>query len=433
MKLRAGLLLFFGSFLLYNLNLREISSQDTIPTRLLPVALIRDGTLTLDGFFVGELEGTPLPPWVQRVGGRYHSGYPILPALLALPIYLVPISLLGGDSWALINLLAKLSASLIAALSVLLVYLSLRRLGGEATALGIALVYALGTSTWSVSSQGLWGHGTAQFLMAAGIYCALRGEATPGFFHGVGLTTGLMVSTRPTTAMVGVALLAYGLRRDPRHGVRALLPCAGVLLAVLGYHLRSFGSPFGGYATLLEAQASHYGIEGVWATPLAEGLLGLLVSPSRGLLVYSPVLALALGGVVLAVLDRRGPLLPYLAAGFAGSLLLLGKYSIWWGGHTFGPRYLVDFLPLLAIFLLPAWRRQEGSRPWRVVVLALFAISIAVQLVGAFYYPSPRDVDWNTAPRDVDVARERLWDWRDPQILRLLRNGPRPMGFASPD
>ncbi|MBI2461433.1 MAG: hypothetical protein HYV61_08125, partial [Candidatus Rokubacteria bacterium] len=112
MKLRAGLLLFFGSFLLYNLNLREISSQDTIPTRLLPVALIRDGTLTLDGFFVGELEGTPLPPWVQRVGGRYHSGYPILPALLALPIYLVPISLLGGDSWALINLLAKLSASL---------------------------------------------------------------------------------------------------------------------------------------------------------------------------------------------------------------------------------------------------------------------------------------------------------------------------------
>lgn len=44
--------------------------------------------------------------------------------------------------------------------------------------------------------------------------------------------------------------------------------------------------------------------------------------------------------------------------------------------------------------------------------------------VGAFCYPSPRAVDWNATPVDVDRAHERLWDWRDPQLLRLWRNGP---------
>ena len=31
--------------------------------------------------------------------------------------------------------------------------------------------------------------------------------------------------------------------------------------------------------------------------------------------------------------------------------------------------------------------------------------------------------------RDVDFAHERLWDWRDPQLLRLVRNGPARAGF----
>jgi hypothetical protein len=39
-------------------------------------------------------------------------------------------------------------------------------------------------------------------------------------------------------------------------------------------------------------------------------------------------------------------------------------------------------------------------------------------------------VDWNTAPQDVDVAHERLWDWQDPQIARLIGNGPRALPFG---
>jgi hypothetical protein len=66
-----------------------------------------------------------------------------------------------------------------------------------------------------------------------------------------------------------------------------------------------------------------------------------------------------------------------------------------------------------------------------VALRRAFVISVLVEAVGAFYYPSPRVVDWNTSPADVDLAHERLWDWRDPQLLRLLRNGPVSPGFRT--
>jgi len=51
--------------------------------------------------------------------------------------------------------------------------------------------------------------------------------------------------------------------------------------------------------------------------------------------------------------------------------------------------------------------------------------------VGAFCFPSPRAVDWDTSPQDVDFAHERLWDWRDSQLVRLVRNGPASPGFRT--
>jgi hypothetical protein len=108
---------------------------------------------------------------------------------------------------------------------------------------------------------------------------------------------------------------------------------------------------------------------------------------------------------------------------------MLGGFSVWWGGHSFGPRLPADILPLLALFLLPVWPWLGRRRLLRTVFVGLLGVSIAVQALGAFYHPSPREVDWNTSPRDVDEAHERLWEWKDSQIVRLLRNGPHPLGF----
>jgi hypothetical protein len=419
-------LLLLASLVVYNANLREISSADTIATRLVPVALIQERRLTLDRYFRDD---PALPYWVQRVGDHYVSSYPIAPGVLAVPVYLVPILAFGDGSWALVNGLAKLSASLMAALSVLFVYLAAGILGPEPAAVAIALVYAFGTSTWSVSSQGLWGHAPAQLFMAVAIYCLLRGaEDRRHLFYG-GLAAGVMVASRPTTAVVAAALLAYGVTRSGVGGGRILAGILAIAAPVTLHNLRQFGSLQGGYAKLNATHATYHGVAGAWGGSIVPGLAGLLVSPSRGLLVYSPVLLFAVGGAVLAFADRGGPLLRWLAGAVAATVLMLGGFSVWWGGHSFGPRLLADVLPLLALLLLPVWPRLQGSPALRAAFLVLLALSVGVQVVGAFYHPSPRSVDWNTSPRDVDEAHDRLWNWTDPQILRLLRNGPRTPGF----
>jgi len=388
---RVALLLVLASLVVYNANGREISSADTIGTRLLPPAVLLGDGLTLDRYYRDEPN---LPYWVQRAGAHYVSSYPVLPAVLAIPVYLGPILAFGDGSWALVNLLAKLSASLVAALSVGVVYLILHEIGPGGAALGVTLAYAFATSTWSVSSQGLWGHGSAQLFMAIAIYAALRGAADPRFLAASGLAGGLM-------------------------------------LPVLAYNVWYFGSLQGGYAELHAAHPVHHGVEGPWSTSLAGGLAGLFLSPSRGLLVYSPVLVLALAGVVRGGGTPGRPPGAWLLAGLAASVLLLGRFSVWWGGHSYGPRLLADFLPVFAVLARPGWQALVRTGPGRGALAVLLAASVFVQAVGAFYYPSPREVDWNTSPRDVDQAHERLWDWRDSQLGRLLRNGPQPFGFGA--
>jgi hypothetical protein len=429
MRTRTALLLGLLSFLVYNANLREVSSQDTIPARILPVAVVREGTLALDMFFRDQPPGAPLPYWVQRAGGRYVSSYPLLPGLLAVPVYALPVRVLGGDSWALVNVLAKLTASLIAALSVALVYLAAARLGGDRAAVAVALVYALGTSTWSVASQGLWGHGPAALFLAAALACLLHADERPWLLDAAGLAVGLMLAARSITVFVAAALLACAVRHDRRRGVRALGWCALAAGPFLAYNLWTFGSLEGGYARM-HADFKVDGFSGTWTTPPWQGLAGLLVSPSRGLFVYSPILLATALGVGPALRDaRRRWLYGCLAAGLGVSLLVLSTYSLWFAGASFGPRLLTDFMPALVLFLAPAWPRLERRRSLTAAAALLFAVSVGVQAVGAFYFPSPRELDWNSSPRGVPLT-ERLWDWRDTQLARLLRNGPRPLGFG---
>ena len=113
------------------------------------------------------------------------------------------------------------------------------------------------------------------------------------------------------------------------------------------------------------------------------------------------------------------PLLWCLAAALA-QFLFYGSDSVWWGGHTYGPRYMLDVLPLLVPLAIEGATRVRtpALRSLTAAVLTWSAITAAP----AFVYPHER---WNGTPLDVDRHHERLWDWSDPQILRCWRSGLR--------
>src|SRR5580658_4996551 len=73
--------------LVYLANGREIGAFDTIPTTLLPLAIVRGDGLRLDRFRPLLREwGTPLPVFVTESFGHIISRYPVGPALVALPL-----------------------------------------------------------------------------------------------------------------------------------------------------------------------------------------------------------------------------------------------------------------------------------------------------------------------------------------------------------
>ena len=143
------------------------------------------------------------------------------------------------------------------------------------------------------------------------------------------------------------------------------------------------------------------------------------MSPNRGLLVFSPWIALALATLVVPAVRRRldRSLIYFLIISLIPYLIILSKYSVWWGGHCFGPRYWTDVIPLFAILFGYGLDWMLGrSRVLVAISVVAVAFSIVVQSIGAFCYPS----SWNLHPQNVDLRHERLWDWRDTELSRCL-------------
>ncbi|HEX5876242.1 MAG TPA: hypothetical protein VFY60_16450, partial [Pyrinomonadaceae bacterium] len=152
-------------------------------------------------------------------------------------------------------------------------------------------------------------------------------------------------------------------------------------------------------------------------------MLGNLVSPSRGLLIFVPSLIFV--GYLLVrywkyVQSRRlvGVSLTVLVL----HLILVSSFPIWWAGFSFGPRFLTDVVPwfvLLAIMgvqamLLASEQRGPVYKAEVIFGVVLLAAGIFIHARGA---NSPATQMWNARPVSIDEHPERLWDWRDPQFL----------------
>jgi hypothetical protein len=157
----------------------------------------------------------------------------------------------------------------------------------------------------------------------------------------------------------------------------------------------------------------------------SEGLLGNLFSPSRGLFVYSPVLLFAFSGFAMALRDReQRPLNLTFAAIVAGHSIIIGAASMWWAGHSFGPRFMTDIVPIFCYFVAFNFRLFESGETQTAlltrsgvhagITLLAFA-SIAINAQGAL---RPATMRWNVAPGNIDRDPARAWDWRDPQFAR---------------
>ena len=395
MRRHAPLLVFLLLFAVYMANGRALPGGDSVPHRYLPLSVLCEGDLDFDELPLGFVndQGQMKQPYflVRTPEGGQASTFGVLPGLLATPVFAVAKAMDPVFSWERVLFLGKLVASLLVAASGALLIPLVSPRTGTRGAVVLALIYGLCTSAWSMNSQALWQHSAAAPMLIAGLLTLQRGQASSGFW------LALAAVARPTNLFF---LLAGGvLHRKPGY----LLAAAGPIALHLLYSGLTFGSVF---ATGQLEAAEHLamvktGSPEIWR--ISDGLLGIWLSPSRGLLVYSPVLALGLWGLWR---EGRAWLVAVVAV-----MVLHGLRFDWWGGWTFGYRMVLGVVPFLIWGIALAWERLDKR-----LLAALAVLSLGVQGLGAFRY----DVaSWNSAP-DVDRHPQRLWSVADGQLAHYL-------------
>ena len=314
------------------------------------------------------------------------------------------------------------TASLLTALAAVFVFLAARSFVKPVPALLVALAFGLGSCAWPISSQALWQHPTSTFCLSLGAWFLLRSPERPRAAAWCGAAFAMAVLCRPATAVVVVCAGAYLVWVDRRRCAAYVLGGLPFLVILTAYNASYFGSPltFGQSVVSQSLALRDTGSANLWQSSWWESLPGLLISPGRGLIWFSPVLLFGfLSAVAVWREPRYVPLIPLQGAVLL-MILLAGKWFDWWGGSTWGYRPIVDTTPFLALLLLPIIERLVANRRTRVLFGALLIWSAGVQFVGAYSYSL---VGWTDLWREHDNPdHASLWQWQQPQISYHLSN-----------
>lgn len=160
---------------------------------------------------------------------------------------------------------------------------------------------------------------------------------------------------------------------------------------------------------------------------IPTALLEMLFAPGRGLLVYVPVLWLLPLGLVRASAERRNLVWFALLAAAGLMLAQAAAYGAAWWGITWGTRFLLPVLPLLAVGLAPGVELLSKSKnaAGRVVIWILFGFGILIQLGGVLVSNSVYTIDLYYSQLVPDIG-EVLWSFKHAPLIahwRLLLDG----------
>ena len=348
---------------------------------LIYLALLPPGIYSLDGngmLAVAESlvaqhswavpEGLGLP---GRGGQFFGKWYP-LQSVLAVPFVAAATELAHVLGLPVHYLAAMLSLVLPAiftgATAGLVGWIALRLGSSAAGAQLAALTYAFGTIAMAYART-FYSEPLLALLTAAAIAAALA--SSPQKIILAGLCSMLAVLAKPTGILVGVVIAVYLLAKT-RSAKLGVIPALGSFAGLAIYcwynemrfgHSLTFGQPWSFR----------------WQS-MPEGFAGLLLSPGRGLLWYSPVVMLSVPAFLKAKKAHfRDALLP--VAIFAAFLALHSMWAFWGGGWSWGPRFLLPALPGLAALLAVLEKRWRAA----VVVLAIAGFLISAPTLFTFY------------------------------------------------
>ena len=246
----------------------------------------------MEGVDFDQLTGVKDPTvWQSEIGGHLVTTRMYGPILAAVPFYWLNSY---GEEADFSIYRAGMAASVLVAGSVLFLFLAARRRAGDTKALVGAAVFGFATPAWSVGANALWTHPMTMFGLAGAAWAASRDR-----WWLAGLSLGIGMWARPHIGLVA-AILGLGVawtRRRPLVAVAIGIPTAVSLVILGAWNHYVFGTwnPLGVYASHRVA-SSVSDLDG--QINQFENVAGFLISPDRGLFVWTPLVLVLMPAVV---------------------------------------------------------------------------------------------------------------------------------------
>jgi hypothetical protein len=300
---------------------------------------------------------------------------------------------------------AAWTAALTVALAGVVAHAGLRRLVSPVAAAVGAGLLVFGTGLWPVAADALWPHGPSALLLLTVLWGWRRGGGVGTAAATAGAAGAVLV--RPHLVVALVVIAAWMLWREPsRRGLGAgiVAGAAGGLLLLSAYTAALFGrfAPTAGY----DADIHLAGVveRTPWRTVLDLGQS--LAGTPRGLLLFTPVAAVA---VVAVVLERRSVPTWTVVSAVGGLLYLVVQVRAvgpLGGRDFFGPRTSLETLVLAAPLLVVATARLTArSRVALVAVGVAGAVSVGINGFGA-------------VARSISAEQVERWETIDATVQR---------------
>ena len=284
-----------------------------------------------------------------------------------------------------------------ASLGLFLLFLFLKRLtSADAAFWSVLAIWLASPLVFYMFLHPSMSHANSFFLAVAMMVLYSGGDSLRRW-AALGAVAGLLVLTRYQDAVLLTVFVPLELKRVLEGGrvalTQRLLRIATAAAACLLIFSPQFavwnylhGTPFSGPREYLRQGSFHP------FPPLHAW--NVLFSPRHGLFYWHPLLLVGFVGLLLPKIHTKWRVLAL--TGFFAQVWIIGSWSHWWGGASFGHRMFISSLPLLALGMALLMQTYPKFRRWMpalVMVFLLWIFGLIVQY-GAGFIKRDKPVTW---------------------------------------
>lgn len=382
------------------------TGSDPKGTLLVTESILTHQTVKLDHY--GELRG--YERHIHNKNGHFYYYFPLGTPIASLPF----VALAKGFGFnmqqsepAIQMVIAAITSSL-----TLLFLIKLARIFiGTINSILAASIFWFGTSLASTSGTALWSQNFATLFALIGIYSAIKATKDNEFqiWPVISLLLFAAYLCRPTMALLSPFVLLYLFTYNRLVAIKSAILLTVLLGAFVAFSMHEFGQALPDYYLPERLSEGHF----------SKALYGNLLSPARGLLIYSPFI-LAAWFCFHASEKDWGIKKSWMLMGLAWPLLHLifvSRFPQWWAGWSFGPRFMTDIIPGLFLLTLYTWPTTTKGVTNKLSIGVLTLASVFAVYVNTYQgLFNGYTMAWNANP-NIDKYPEYLFDWNYPQFM----------------